>query len=90
MLVSVLFIWGGLHIFFGFIQLICIWGVSQIWGSSPKYPQNSLWGEPSNNPAHDQTNLKKIIKYFEDTWLVGQFPPMLWNVFGLEALSKDK
>ena len=35
--------------------------------------------------ALDQTNLKEFIKYFEDTWLVGQFPPMLWNVFGLDA-----
>ena len=37
--------------------------------------------------ALDQTNLKDFIKYFEDTWLVGQFPPMLWNVFGLDAHS---
>ena len=34
--------------------------------------------------ALDQTNLKEFIKYFQDTWLVGQFPPMLWNVFGLD------
>ena len=26
-----------------------------------------------------------FINYFEDTWLVGQFPPVLWNVFNQEA-----
>ena len=36
--------------------------------------------------ALDQTNLKEFIKYFQDSWFVGQFPPMcmLWNVFGLD------
>ena len=37
--------------------------------------------------ALDQTNLKEFINYFEDTWLVGQFPPMLWNVFALAPHS---
>ena len=31
--------------------------------------------------------INEFNKYFEDTWLVGPFPPTLWNVFELEVHS---
>ena len=29
--------------------------------------------------------IHEFLNYFEDTWLVGQFPPVLWNVFNQDA-----
>ena len=29
--------------------------------------------------------IHEFINYFEDTWLVSQFPPVLWNVFNNDA-----
>ena len=31
--------------------------------------------------------IPEFMEYFEDTWLVGQFPPILWNVFDHDAHS---
>ena len=37
--------------------------------------------------APNLPRVDEFIKYFEDTWLVGNFPPRLWNVFSMDTSS---
>ena len=32
-------------------------------------------------------NIDDFITYFEETWLVGNFPPSLWNVYYMDTSS---
>ena len=38
----------------------------------------------------DLPEVQELLKYFKDTWLDGQFPPQMWNVFSEEIRTNNQ